>query len=249
MWSRIRVVMALMTFAVVYCPPWSAEAGEDQSQVRNHDMFTWFDPPQVYVVCTGAHALCDFADDCIVSGDTASCKCWSVDEQHIVATSKIQDKYVKRLTERRCTLRTPCDVDEAPVCKAIQAGKFRVDGIFYEWVSTYSYRGWCENWKPFPCDIDDPDYKGERIWADCMSAPCTENDSMSDRPLTCQCRVEASPFVGSKGSCFASNGGDAISTFTLVGWDFDNNTYRFPPPGYEFVGPACAALKSDPLTH
>jgi hypothetical protein len=33
----------------------------------------------------------------------------------------------------------------------------------------------------------------------------------------------------------------------LSGWDFQNNTYLFPMPGYEYVQGACAPLKSDPL--
>jgi hypothetical protein len=30
-------------------------------------------------------------------------------------------------------------------------------------------------------------------------------------------------------------------------WDFQNNTYTFYMPGYEYVRGACAPLKSDPL--
>jgi hypothetical protein len=33
----------------------------------------------------------------------------------------------------------------------------------------------------------------------------------------------------------------------LEAWDFQNNTYPFPMPGYEYVQGACAPLGSDPL--
>jgi hypothetical protein len=30
-------------------------------------------------------------------------------------------------------------------------------------------------------------------------------------------------------------------------WDFENNTWAFPMPGYDYVKGACEALQSDPL--
>jgi hypothetical protein len=204
--------------------------------------------PQNTVECTGWHALCDASTDCKVNGDTANCDCWRVSETHIVVTSKIQDTAVQRMTQSECTSAHPCGVDQAPVCKAIKSGRYRVDKVKYEWVSTYSYRGWCETFKPKACDQNAPLYNGDYYWADCMAAPCTENPDPSnpDRPLSCQCRVENTPFVGINDSCSGTNGG-IMSTFRLVEWDFQNNTYRSPPPGYQYVQGACATLKSDKI--
>lgn len=39
-----------------------------------------------------------------------------------------------------------------------------------------------------------------------------------------------------------------MSSMPLSGWDFQNNTYTFPMPGYEYVQGACAPLKSDRFT-
>jgi len=67
---------------------------------------------------------------------------------------EIQDAAVKSLTLAECTNERPCDVDQAPVCKAIRHGSFQVNGVEYKWISTYSYRGWCSliAVKPVPCD-------------------------------------------------------------------------------------------------
>jgi len=83
------------------------------------------DAPQALVVCTGWHALCSASTDCRVNGETADCDCLRVDETHIVETSEIQDLAVKRLTLARCTGKHPCDVDEAPVCRAIGRARLR----------------------------------------------------------------------------------------------------------------------------
>jgi hypothetical protein len=124
-----------------------------------------------------------------------------------------------------------------------------VDNAKYDWVSTYSYRGWCGliQAKPKACDPSAPSYAGDSNWAICDAAPCTEslNPSNPDKPLSCQCRVEKTSFVGTNGSCTGDNGG-IISSMPLSGWDFQNNTYTFPMPGYEYVHGACAPLKSDP---
>lgn len=82
---------------------------------------------------------------------------------------------VKQETLETCTASHPCAPGDAPVCKAIKDGTFTVDGEKYQWVSTYSYRGWCENWKPVACD--------PAPWADCMTYPCTENPN----PEVCAC--------------------------------------------------------------
>ena len=99
--------------------------------------------PQELVVCTGWHALCSIATDCRVKGETANCDCLQVDEMYIVMTNEIQDAAVKRQTLAKCTVGHPCDPDDAPVCRAIADGRYRVNGVRYDWVSTYSYRGWC----------------------------------------------------------------------------------------------------------
>jgi hypothetical protein len=206
--------------------------------------------PQEFVVCTGWHALCTASPDCRMNGDTADCDCLRVNETHIVETSAIQDTAVKSLTLAECTNEHPCDVDQAPVCKAIKYGQYKVDDVKYQWVSTYSYRGWCSllTVKPKPCDPKAKGYTGDSYWAVCDGAPCTENQHPSDpnRPLSCQCRVEDKPFVGVNGSCTGDNGG-IMSSSPLWTWDFQNNTYRIPIPGSEYVQGACAPLKSDPL--
>ena len=205
--------------------------------------------PQELVVCTGWHALCSASPDCRKDGDRADCDCLRVDETHVVETTEIQDTAVRRLTLARCTSAHPCDVDRAPVCRAIRDGQYRVDGVRYDWVSTYSYRGWCSllTPAPIPCDQGVPGYTGDRYWAICDAAPCTENRNPSDpeRPLSCRCRVMSTPFVGAGGSCTGKNGG-IMSSFPLSGWDFRNGTYTFPMPGYEGVRGAGAPRKSDP---
>lgn len=223
----------------------SARHAGEASRRGGHEM----DVPQAFVVCTGWHALCTASPDCRMAGDRAGCDCMRVDETHIVATGEIQDPVVKRLTETRCTEKDPCDVDRAPICKAIRDGTYRVDDVRYDWVSTYSYRGWCSilQLKPKACDPGADDYTGDRSWAICDAAPCTENPSPSDpeRPLTCQCRVDRAPFVGMNDSCTGARGG-IMSSMPLWAWDFENETYPFPMPGYEYVRGACAPLRSDP---
>ena len=54
--------------------------------------------PQPVVVCSGWHALSDFATNCEVVGDQANCACWKVKETYMVESSKIQDKAVKKVT-------------------------------------------------------------------------------------------------------------------------------------------------------
>ena len=61
----------------------------------------------------------------------------------LLKQAEIQDTAVKHLTQAKCTNEHPCDVDQAPVCKAIKYGQYEVDSVKYDWVSTYSYRGWC----------------------------------------------------------------------------------------------------------
>lgn len=203
---------------------------------------------QEFVACTGWHALCSASFDCKLSGDKATCDCMRVNETHLVETSEIQDTAAKRLTLATCTDEHPCQVDQAPVCKAIADGQYRVDDVTYEWVSTYSYRGWCSLLaeKPKACDPGAAAYTGDTSWAICDAAPCTENPNPSDpvRPLSCQCRVERTAFVGPGGRCTGDNRG-IISSFPLSAWDFESNTYKTPMPGYEYVQGACAPLSSD----
>ena len=80
--------------------------------------------PQLGVACTGWHALCSGVTDCQLSSEGVDCDCWRVNEPYIVMTSEIQDVKVKRMTEIRCTNRHPCYVDEAPVCGAINDGRY-----------------------------------------------------------------------------------------------------------------------------
>ena len=206
--------------------------------------------PQGAVVCTGWHALCTASTDCKMNGDKATCDCLRVNETHIVLTNEIQDAAVKSLTQSTCTKEPPCGVDQAPVCNAIKSGQYTVDTVKYDWVSTYSYRGWCSllGTKLKACALNAPGYTGDSSWAICDVAPCTENQRPSnpDKPLSCQCRVEKTPFVGTNGSCTGDNGG-IMSSMDLGAWDFQNNTYRIPVPGYEYVQGACAPSKSDPL--
>jgi hypothetical protein len=222
-------------------------AGADER--TDHGIHRLKGVPQDFVVCTGWHALCGDAPDCQVIGNIAYCDCYRVNETHIVATSEIQDPVSKRLTLARCTDTHPCTLDHAPVCKAIKSGQYKVDHVKYWWVSTYSYRGWCrllEGQKA--CDPQAEDYIGDSSWAICDAAPCTEiqNPSDQDRPLSCQCRVEENTaFVGMNGSCTGDNSG-IMSSMPIWAWDFENNTYTFDMPGYEYVQSACAPLASDP---
>jgi hypothetical protein len=204
--------------------------------------------PQAVVACTGWHALCSGSTDCQVNGDRVDCDCWRVNETHIVETSEIQDPAVKRRTERRCTDQHPCDLDEAPVCAAIASGEYAVDGERYPWVSTFSYRGWCELYEPKACDPSAPEYVGDTTWAICDAAPCTESADPADpdRPLSCQCRIRNGAFIGTKNSCTGDNGG-IISAMPVDVWDFEQGTFTAPVPGYDYVQGACAPLTSDQL--
>jgi hypothetical protein len=219
----------------------------------NNSTHNFPNAPQEFVVCTGWHALCSASYDCKMNGDKADCDCLRVNEPHIVETASIQDTAVKHLTQAQCTTRHPCDADQAPVCKAIKYGQYEVDNVTYDWVSTFSYRGWCSllQVKPKACDPSAAGYAGDLYWAVCDGAPCTENQNPSNlnKPLSCQCRVEnarITPFLGTNGSCTGDNGG-IMSSSPLWTWDFQNNRYRIPLPGIEYVQSACAPLESDPL--
>jgi hypothetical protein len=104
------------------------QVGEKTERIR--------DAPQDFIVCTGWHALCTASTDCIMNGDEANCDCLMVNETHIVETTAIQDGVLKRRTQAKCTNEHPCDVDQAPVCKAIKYGQYKVDNVKYDWVST-----------------------------------------------------------------------------------------------------------------
>jgi hypothetical protein len=243
------VFLAIATIGFVNAQPGMAPPSAKQAGTEMHARHH-VDAPQELVVCTGWHALCASATDCRVKGNEADCDCARVDENHIVMTGEIQDAAVKALTQARCTDEHPCDVGEAPVCKAIDHGTYKVGGVRYDWVSTYSYRGWCSLLPKFKaCDQTAQGYAGDTIWAICDAAPCTETPAPfdPDKPLTCQCRVvRDTAFVGTNGSCTGDRGG-IMSSFPVSSWDFQNNTYPVPVPGYEWVRGACAAYKSDPL--
>ena len=202
--------------------------------------------PQMLVECTGWHALCSGSVDCQVNATGAECACWRVNEPHIVMTDEIQSPTVKRLTEARCTDKHPCAIDEAPVCGAIQSGHYEVDNVNYDWVSTFSYRGWCDLYQPKACDPTEPGYVGDAQWTICDAAPCVETANPTDpeRPLNCQCRIKDGPFIGTKDSCSGENGG-IISAMPLDVWDFENETFTAPVPGFDHVRAACAPLRSD----
>lgn len=247
-WRFLILAFTSIALAVlIYSRISLAEAGQDASSSTRIPAAA----PQEIVACTGWHALCTASPDCKLKGDKADCDCMRVNEAHIVVTSEIQDTAMKRLTAVRCTSDRPCDIDQAPVCTAIRDKRYQVDNVRYDWVSTYSYRGWCSLMKVEMkvCDQRAPGYKGDSAWAICDAAPCTEirNPSDPERPLSCQCRVVANePFVGMNNSCTGDDGG-IQSSMPVSAWDFQNDTYPFPMPGYEYVKGACAPLKSDPL--
>jgi hypothetical protein len=240
--KRRMIALAFVALLVLACGAMVRAEGPIGDVVNNVDSDSVSDgirvnlKPQNSVVCLGLHALCDFSTDCRVIGDEADCACWKVDEPYIVETNKIQDPQVKALTQRACTASHPCDMDQAPVCKAIRSGQYKVEGVKYPWVSTFSYRGWCENWNPVPC--------AAAPWADCMAAPCTmmKNPEDPDRPLSCQCRVQNSAFIGTQGS---GDPGKVMSTIPKAAWNFKKNMYTVPFPGYEYVKGACAPLQSE----
>jgi hypothetical protein len=240
--SLVLVGTALISIAVA--PAVLAES-QGKAGIRSPNAAV---EPQPAVACTGWHALCSFTQDCKTDdGVTADCDCWRVNETHIVLTSEIQDMAVKRSTQTRCTTRNECDVDEAPVCSALKSGQYKVDQVPHAWVSTFSYRGWCERIRPVACDTTDPEYVGDPRYAICDVAPCTEveNPTDPDRPLSCQCRVVEGPFFGTEGTCTGEDGG-LISAVDLQYWDFEANRFSVPAPGYEYVQGACDPLSSDP---
>lgn len=228
---------------------WTASYAQ-QNVPMNHQGHGFGNEPQELVVCTGWHALCSASPDCRMNGDKADCDCLRVNENHIVMTTEIQDPEVKLLTLAKCTVKHPCEVDEAPVCKAIKSGAYKVQDVKYKWVSTFSYRAWCSLSQVAlkPCDPQANNYIGDRYWAICDAAPCTESEQPSDpnKPLSCQCRVQEGAFIGMNGTCTGENGG-IMSSSPLWAWDFKNNTFSVPVPGMEYVKGACAELKSDPI--
>ena len=134
---RFFAITCITWITMSYWPICLAEAGEKrESSTQNY-----IDEPQEFVVCTGWHALCTESTDCKMNGDMADCDCFRVNETHIVETDAIQDPAVKRQTLDKCTNKHPCDIDQAPVCKAIKYGQYKVNKVKYDWVSTYSYRG------------------------------------------------------------------------------------------------------------
>ena len=205
-----------------------------------HGSIAW-SRPQAVVECLGEHALCNATTDCkIVSGSQANCACFKVDEIHLVETSKILDLKAKRLTRARCTTAHPCKVDRAPICRVIRNGQYRVGAFTYPSVSTFSYRGWCETFKPVQCE-------GPKagLWADCMAAPCTVDPSHPERPLNCQCQIKDSAFVGIAGSC-ESPPGQVMSTISRLEWNFEDGAFSVPIPGNDYVNRgACKPLRSD----
>jgi hypothetical protein len=196
--------------------------------------------PQAVVECLGAHALCNASIDCQRQGTSkALCPCWNVNERHLVQTEKIQDELVRLETQRRCSKGSPCGVDEAPVCRVIREGRYRVDKVTYPGVSTFSYRGWCQTFRPVSCEAK------SGPWADCMAAPCQRNPNNPDRPWTCQCRIQNEAFVGINGRC-DSPAGQVMSTFERPLWNFNTGAFSVPLPGNEFVNiGACRFLRSD----
>ena len=242
---RSILIAGVASTTIAVLPAALADAAQGKAGERSDNAAV---EPQLAVVCTGWHALCTASTDCKTEdGAKADCACLRVNEAHIMVTGEIQDPAVKRMTQTRCTSRNPCDVDEAPVCSAIRDGRYMVDQVKYDWVSTYSYRGWCSFYRAKACDPTQPDYVGDTRWAICDGAPCTEtvNPADPEKPLSCQCRVMEGPFIGTEDSCTGENGG-IISSVQLQYWDFDKNAFSVPVPGYEYVHGACAVLRSDP---
>jgi hypothetical protein len=118
--------------------------------------------------------------------------------------------------------------------------------VKYDWVSTFSYRGWCDLYRPRACDPSEPGYVGDSQWTICGVAPCTEmpNPTDPERPLNYQCRIRSGPFVGTKDSCTGESGG-IISAMPLEVRDFENKTFTASVPGFDRVRAACAPLRSD----
>jgi hypothetical protein len=200
--------------------------------------------PQETVECTGWHAVCAMATGCkVVDQNTADCACWKVNERHVVFTIGIKDATfggdpIMKETRETCTTVHPCGLDEAPVCQEI---KNLLPG---KWVSTFSYRGWCKNWKALACED-----KNEGLWADCMTSSCSESQDPQDRhrPLNCQCTVHKGAFVGTNGTC-NSPAGTVMSTIDISFWDFDNGMFSSfaEMPANEYVNKeACGRLSSD----
>lgn len=250
--TRIRSLVPLLFFlTTANLNPASAQPqNPPQAPTQSGEVNRTHNLPQPFVVCTGWHALCSASHDCKLNGDKADCACLRVNETHIVETDAIQDTEVKHFTQAKCTEEHPCEVDQAPVCKAIQSGQYEVDRIKYPWVSTFSYRGWCTllQVRPKACVPTAPFYTGDSSWALCDAAPCTEIQNPSDpqKPLSCKCAVEKTPFLGLNGTCTGDNGG-IMSSSPLESWDFKNNTYRIVLPGLEYAQSACTPLRSDPL--
>jgi hypothetical protein len=227
---RLRIIACVsMTVAVL------TYGSISSAQVATQGM------PQASVECSGWHALCSLATDCKIDPYQAGCDCWKVTEQHIVVTSHIKDETfggapIKELTQSKCTKLHPCGLDQAPVCQAIK--NLLPNG---QWVSTFSYRGWCEHWDPVKCEGPDAG-----PWADCMTSLCTKIQDPKDpnRPLSCQCQVNTGNFVGTEGSCQTQQG-TVMSTIPLASWDFRNGTFSFSVPGDEYVKESCLPVSSD----
>eukprot|EP01083_Nonionella_stella_P269923 913615_1 len=69
--------------------------------------------PQPLIQCTGVHALCIFAA-CSPDG---ICRCKTYDSIYQIATAAIKNDTIKDATLSYCTLESPCEINQAPICE------------------------------------------------------------------------------------------------------------------------------------
>eukprot|EP01084_Bolivina_argentea_P102462 183555_1 len=136
--------------------------------------------PQPLVQCAGVHALCVFAS-CSSDG---SCRCKTYDSIYQIATAAIKNDTIKDKTLSYCTLESPCEINQAPICEAIINNEYYVNDKLSQVTSAYSWNSFCE--RAWPTQIWSQCNDG--LWASCMMASCSY-DPQTDFVL-CECDVK-----------------------------------------------------------
>ena len=101
--------------------------------------------PQARVQCTGPHTLCTHAPCEMVTPTSAVCHCVAVNDTYEVSLDEILNGTLQAETKARCTEASPCELNAAPVCRAVrEGGVFGGRAAGPGMVSTFSWAGWCE---------------------------------------------------------------------------------------------------------
>ena len=99
-----------------------------------------FDPPRVARCGCGRYELA-----CGRQLASAICHCIAVNDTYEVSLDEILNATLQAETKARCTVASPCELNAAPVCRAVrEGGVFGGRAAAPGMVSTFSWAGWCE---------------------------------------------------------------------------------------------------------